>query len=127
MELYVNAGLASQPSDTLGITFQLDWGTKQFNAFLHRLFPTLFTYFDTINSDFKTLPDEPDNVGIKRIKYSLPYVLLKKEYRKYKIVGDGHPAGIKYKEALSSEGANAGFRAKSIFIGKHFLFSTVIH
>ena len=32
------AGLASEASGTSGIVFQLDWGTKQFNVFLQRLF-----------------------------------------------------------------------------------------
>lgn len=117
MEAYVNAGLAVEASDPSGIVFQLDWGTKQFNAFLRRLFPTLFAYFDTITPDFGILPDEPDSTGIKRIEYSLPYILLQKEYRKYKIVDDTHPIATKYKECLSGDISNAGFRAKGIFIG----------
>ncbi|KAF9643389.1 hypothetical protein BDM02DRAFT_3191711 [Thelephora ganbajun] len=113
---YVNAGLAVEANDTSGITFQLSWGTKQFNAFLRRLFPVLFTYFDTVSPGFKYIPDEPDNIGMKRIEYLLPYVLLEKDYRKYNIVDDTHPTATKYKEALSGDGTNAGFRAKGIFI-----------
>ncbi|KAF9646684.1 hypothetical protein BDM02DRAFT_3130252 [Thelephora ganbajun] len=113
---YINAGLAVEANDTSGITFQLSWGTKQFNAFLHHLFPVLFTYFDTVSPGFKYIPDEPDNISMKRIKYSLPYVLLEKDYRKYNIIDDTHPIATKYKEALSGGGTNAGFRAKGIFI-----------
>jgi hypothetical protein len=117
LEAYANAGLAVQAGDASGIVFQLDWGTKQFNAFLRRLFPALFTYFDDIDPGFEIIRDEPDSIGTKRVDYTLPYVLLKKEYRKYKIIDDTHPDATKYKEALSGEGANAGFRAKAIFIG----------
>jgi hypothetical protein len=127
LETYANAGLATQASDTSGIVFQLDWGTKQFNAFLRRLFPVLFAYFDKVDTSFKTIRDEPDTIGKKRIDYVLPYVLLKKEYRKYRIIDDTHPNAVKYKDALSGEGTNAGFRAKSIFIGEPSFFSTVVY
>ena len=53
-------------------------------------------------------------------------MLLKKEYRKYNVVDDTHPDATRYKEALSGEGMNAGFRAKSIFIGQWSLFHVVI-
>ncbi|KAF9642217.1 hypothetical protein BDM02DRAFT_3193673 [Thelephora ganbajun] len=115
LEPYINTGLAIQATDS-GIIFQLNWGTKQFNAFLCCLFPALFTYFDTIAPGFKTIPDEPDNIGMKRIEYMLPYVLLEKEYRRYNIIDDMHPVATRYKEALSGDGSNAGFRAKAIFI-----------
>lgn len=111
------AGLASEASGTSGIIFQLDWGTKQFNAFLRKLFPKLFTHFDKTVTGFKAIADEPDNVGMKRIEYSLPYVLLKKEYRKYHVIDDTHPTAVKYKEYISGDTSNAGFRAKAIFIG----------
>src|SRR5258705_8778073 len=68
---------------------------------------------------FKGIVDEPDPIGMKHIEYSLPYVLLVQDYRKYNIVNDTHPVATKYKECLSGEGANAGFRVKSIFIGEH--------
>lgn len=113
--------MAVQPTDSSGIVFQLSWGTKQFNAFLRRLFPTLFGHFDTIDPGFEDIPDELDSIGVRRIEFSLPYLLLKKEYRKYTIVDDTHPTAARYKEALSGEGTNAGFRAKSIFIGKLLL------
>lgn len=117
LQPYIKAGLAAEASD-VGIVFQLEWGTKQFNAFLRRLFPALFDYFDTTTPGFKTIPDEPDTSGMKRIEYSLPYVLLQKDYRKYNVVDDTHPIGAKYKEFLSGDGSNAGFRAKGIFIGR---------
>ncbi|KAF9645702.1 hypothetical protein BDM02DRAFT_3189490 [Thelephora ganbajun] len=116
LEPYINARLAIQATDS-GIIFQLNWGTKQFNAFLCCLFPALFAYFDTIAPGFKTIPDELDNIGMKRIEYMLPYMLLEKEYRRYNIVDDMHPVATRYKEALSGDGSNAGFRAKAIFIG----------
>jgi hypothetical protein len=126
LEPYLKAGLVAQPEDTSGIIFQLDWGTKEFNSFLHHLFPTLFAHFDKMDEDFTTIPDEPDSIGLKCIDYSLPYVLLKKEYRKYAIVDDTHPTATKYKEALSGEGTNAGFRVKSIFISEYPSSPTVI-
>jgi hypothetical protein len=127
LEAYANAGLATQAINASGIVFQLDWGTKQFNAFLRCLFPALFAHFDMANPTFKSIRDEPDNIGLKRIEYTLPYVLLKKEYRKYTIVDDTHPVAAKYKDALSGEGTNAGFRAKSIFIGESLSFITMVH
>ena len=117
LETYVNTGLAIEASNASGIVFQLDWGTKQFNPFLRHLLPVLFTHFDTITPGFKSIPDEPDTTGIKQIEYSLPYVLLQKEYRKYKIVDNTHPVATKYKECLSGDVSNAGFRAKGLFIG----------
>lgn len=116
---YIKAGLVVEASDASGIVFQIEWGTKQFNAFLRRLFPKLFDYFDTLSPVFKDIPDEPDTAGMKRIAYSLPYVLLQKEYRKYTIVDETHPVGAKYKEFLSGDGSNSGFRTKSIFIGEY--------
>lgn len=110
--------MAIEAKDSSGIIFELEWGTKQFNAFLRRLFPKLFEYFDTISPGFQHLPDEPDTTGTKRIEYTLPYVLLQKDYRKYSVVDDTHPVASKYKEFLSGDGNNAGFRAKGIFLGK---------
>jgi hypothetical protein len=106
-----------EATDPSGLVFQLDWGTKQFNAFLRRLFPLLFAHFDSILPGFGDILDEPDSAGLKRIEFSLPYVLLAKQYRKYNIVDDTHPAAIKYKECLSGDGNNSGFRNKGIFIG----------
>ena len=45
-------------------------------------------------------------------------MLLHKEYRKYSIVDDTHPVGARYKEFLSGDGSNSGFRTKGIFIGE---------
>jgi len=56
---------------------------------------------------------------VKRIEYTLPYVLLVKDYRKYSLVDDTHPAALRYKESLSGDGSNSGFRTKSIFIGEY--------
>jgi len=123
LEPYTHAGLAVEAVDTSGIVFQLDWGTKQFNSFLRRLLPTLFHHFDSITPGFDSIPDEPDNVGIRRIEYSLPYVLLEKAYRKYHIVDDTHPVATKYKEALSGDGTNAGYKNKTIFIGEYPVLS----
>lgn len=123
LEPYRHAGLAAEAADTSGIVFQLDWGAKQFNSFLRRLLPTLFCHFDSITPGFDSIPDEPDNVGMRRIEYSLPYVLLEKAYRKYHIVDDTHPVATKYKEALSGDGTNAGYKNKSIFIGEYLILS----
>lgn len=117
LQPYIKAGLAVEASD-VGIMFELEWGAKQFNAFLRRLFPALFDYFDTTTPGFKAIPDEPDTSGMKRIEYSLPYVLLQKDYRRYNVVDSTHPNGAKYKEFLSGDGSNSGFRAKGIFIGR---------
>ena len=118
LESYIKAGLAVEANDASGIVFQLDWGTKQFNAFLRHLFPRLFNYFDTLSPGFKDILDESDTTGIKRIEYSLPYVLLQKQYRKYTVVDDTHPVGARYKEFLSGDGSNSGFQMKGIFIGE---------
>ena len=96
------------------------------NAFLRRLFPTLFAHFDTIAPGFKAIPDEPDTTGMKRIEYSLPYVLLRKDYRKYHIVDDTHPTTTKYKECISGDTSTAGFRAKGIFIGE-YIHPAILH
>lgn len=120
MKPWVDAGVATEADETdAGIPFQLDWGTKQFNAFLRHQFPQLFAYFDSINPGFKAIPDEPDTVGMKRIEYSLPYVLLQKVRKNYLVVDNTHPAALEYKTYLSGDGGNAGFRAKGIFIGEH--------
>lgn len=117
LQPWVNAGLAVEANDS-GLIFQLDWGSKQFNTFLRRLFPVLFTHFDSISPGFKLIPDEPDTIGMKKIEYSLPYVLLQKIRKNYFIVDDAHPIATKYKAYLSGDTTNAGFRAKSIFIGE---------
>ena len=123
LEPWVNAGLAAEADDS-GFIFQLDWGTKQFNAFLRRLFPVLFGHFDSISPRFKSVPDEPDAVGMKKIEYSLPYVLLHKIRKNYYIVDDAHPVATKYKAYLSGDTPNAGFRAKSLFIGEYLCYIT---
>lgn len=119
LQSYIKAGLAVEATDASGIIFQIEWGTKQFNAFLCHLFPKLFDYFDTLSPNFQNIPDEADTTGVKRIAYSLPYVLLHKEYRKYSLVDDTHPVGARFKEFLSGDGSNSGFRTKSIFIGEY--------
>jgi len=88
LQPWAKAGLAVETptEDDRGITFQLEWGTKQFNAFLCNLFPQLFDYLGTTNPGFVTLPDEPDIVGKRRVEYSLPYVLLFKVRKNYSVV-----------------------------------------
>lgn len=117
LQPWVNAGLAVEANDS-GLIFQLDWGTKQFNAFLRRQLPAIFTYFDSISPGFNSVPDELDTHGVKRIDYSLPYVLLQKSRKNYQVVDDTHPVATKYKAHLSGDTTNAGFRAKSIFLGE---------
>jgi len=75
-----------------------------------------------------TLPNEPDTVGKKRVEYSLPYVLLFKERKKYCVVDATHPNAFKYmevanglkdgpKDSLNGSKKNSSFRAKSLFFG----------
>lgn len=131
---WVQAGLAVEASaeDDSGITFQLDWGTKQFNAFLRNLFPRLFAYLGTTNPGFATLPNEPDTAGKKRVEYSLPYVLLFKVRKKYTVIDTTHPNAVKYmdvanglKDSRLEDGQkdgskkSASFRAKSLFFGAY--------
>ena len=73
-ELVVEAN----PDDDSGIVFQLTWGAKEFNSFLRDLFPALFMYLGQKNPKVLEIGKEPDNVGVKRINYSWPYVLLSK-------------------------------------------------
>ena len=113
----MNAGLAVEADDS-GLIFQLDWGTKQFNAFLRRQFPALFSHFDSVLQAFNSIPDEPDALGMKRIEYSLPYVLVQKIRKSYLVVDDTHLDAKKYKSYLSGDTTNAGFRAKSIFLSE---------
>jgi len=57
---------------------------------------------------------------MKRIDCSLPYVLLQKIRKKYYVVDEVHPIGIIYKDNLAREKTKgAGFRVKSLFLGKY--------
>ena len=133
---WVKAGLAVEApaEDDTGITFPLEWGTKQFNAFLRDLFPRLFEYLGTTNPSFATLPNEPDATGKRRVEYSLPYVLLFKVRKNYSVVDATHPSAVKYmevanglKDGLKDGGPedgqkdgsrkNSSFRTKSLFFG----------
>lgn len=117
---WINAGLVVE-AEKPGFVVQLDWGTKEFNAFLRRQFPVLFDYFDSVDPVFKRLPDEPDDIGVKRVDYTLPYVLLQKTRKTYQVVDETHPDAATYRDYLSGEKSkNAGFRAKSLFFGKCF-------
>ena len=118
MQPWVNAGLAVE-AENPGLIFQLEWGSKQFNAFLRSLFPILFAHFDSISTGFKSVPDEPDATGMRKIEYSLPYVLLQKMRKNYYLVDDTHPVATTYKTYLSGDMAGAGFRAKSLFLGAY--------
>lgn len=121
LEPWVRAGLAveADPKKEEGIIFQLEWGSKQFNAFLRRLFPKLFNYLDTVSPGVNVLPDEPDHIGTRKINYTLPYVLLLKDRKKYHLVDVTHPSALKYREHTSNEGGTGGFRPKGIFLGTH--------
>jgi len=135
LQPWVQAGLAVEASaeDDRGITFQLEWGTKQFNDFLRNLFPRLFTYLGTTNPGFATLPNESDATGKRRVEYSLPYVLLFKVRKNYSVVDATHPNATKYMEVANGlkdgpsshpedgqkDGSKktASFRVKSLFFG----------
>ena len=114
----MNAGLAVE-AESPGFIFRLEWGSKQFNAFLRQLFPILFAHFDSISAGFKSIPDEPDTIGMRKIEYSPPYVLLQKVRKNYHLVNDTHPIATTYKTYLSGDTGNAGFRAKSLYLGEY--------
>lgn len=98
--------------------FDLDWGTKEFNALFRRILPTLFGYFDSTTPGFSDIPDEPDSIGMKKLEYSLPYILLEKCRKTYSLVDATHPSSRSYKQYLAGDkGKNAGFRAKTLFLG----------
>lgn len=116
---WVTAGLAveANPDDESGIIFQREWGTKQFNHFLRNLFSVLFQYLGTFNQHVLQVANEPDNVGLKRIDYSWPYVLLQKDRKKYDAVDHTHPTGVIFRDNLSGRSSGASFRGKGIFLG----------
>ena len=59
---------------------------------------------------FKTIPNEPDDIGLRCVNYTLPYILLKKERRKYHTVNETHPTTGTYVESMSgSQAKSAGF------------------
>lgn len=113
------AGLAveANPDDDSGIVFQLDWGTKEFNGFLRNHFQRLFGYLGTINPHVATLEGQPDDVGKKRIHYSWPYVLLKKNRKRYETIDITHPTALTYRDNLSGDTINSSFRGKAIYLG----------
>jgi hypothetical protein len=121
---WVSAGLAveANPDDDSGIIFQLDWGTKEFNAFLRTLFPQLFEYLGTVNTHILTVEQEPDDVGKKRIDYSWPYVLLKKDRKRYNAVDNTHPTATTFHDNLSGGRPSSSFRGKGIFLGVYASF-----
>lgn len=129
LQPWVNAGLAIEANKS-AFVFQLDWGTKQLNAFLRTLLPGLFAYFDSVTPGFRAIQDEPDDIGTKRIDYSLPYILLHKIRKKYFVVDEAHPIGATYKDNLAGDQTKgAGFRAKSLFLGEspHSIVSVLHH
>jgi hypothetical protein len=100
------------------MTFPLDWGTKQFNNFLRAHFPVLFAHFDLTTPGFKAIPNEPDDVGIKQVNYSLPYILLQKDRMKYPIVDEAHPTAQIYNDNIAGGKARgSGFRTRTLFFG----------
>jgi len=115
------AGLAVEANldDDSGIIFQLNWGTKEINDFLRTRFPQLFEYLGTINPHVLTIEGEPDDVGKKRIDYSWPYILLKKDRKQYEAVDNTHPTAATFRNNLSGDGAHSSFRAKAIFLGTY--------
>ncbi|KAF9642708.1 hypothetical protein BDM02DRAFT_3192806 [Thelephora ganbajun] len=118
LEPWVRAGLAveADPKAEDGIIFQLEWGSKQFHAFLRRLFPKLFNYLDGISPGLNALSDEPDDIGTRKINYTLPYALLQKDRKKYHLVDATHPTALTYREYTSNEKGTSGFRSKGIFL-----------
>lgn len=122
MAPWVAAGLVveANPNDESGIVFQLGWGTKEFNAFLRDHFPHLFQYLGATNPEVLTMESQPDDVGPKRIHYSWPYVLLRKDRKKYETVDSTHPTALIYRDNLSGDGTHSSFRGKAIYLGVNF-------
>jgi len=119
LEPWVNAGLSNEADDSPGFSIQLDWGAKQINAFLRSLFPVLFGHFDSTIPGFQDIPDEPDSTGLKKLNYQLPYVLLEKNRRSYRLVDETHPTAEMYQEHMTSgKTKTAGFRSKILFFGE---------
>jgi hypothetical protein len=117
---WVSAGLAVEAAsdDDSGIVFQAHWGTKEFNAFLRNLFPQLFKYLGTfVNPHALEVEQEPDNVGKKRIDYFWPYVLLKKDRKRYEPIDNTHPTATTFHDNLSGDTKHSSFRGKGIFLG----------
>ena len=63
------------------------------------------------------MESESDDVGLKRIHYSWPYVLLKKDRKKYEAVDCTHPTASVYQDNLSGDSTHSSFRGKAIYIG----------
>ena len=97
----------------------MEWGTKEFNHFLRTLFPGLFRYLGTLNQHVQLIKNEADDTGVKRINYTWPYILLRKDRKKYEAVDHTHPSGSVYRDNLSGGSAHASFRGKAIFLGTH--------
>jgi hypothetical protein len=116
---WVSAGLAveADPDSESGIVFHPGWGTKEFNNFLRNHFPAVFRHLGTFNQHVLQVKGEPDDFGIKRIEYSWPYILLRKDRKKYVAVDNTHPTGSVYRDNLSGGGTHASFRGKAIFLG----------
>jgi len=92
------------------------WRTKEFNGFLQTLFPTVFQYLGTINPYVTSIKSEPDDMGPKRIYYSWPYVLLKKDRKKHEAVDCTHTTASTYQDNLSGDGAHLSFHGKAIYL-----------
>ena len=112
---WIAAGLASEATK---FSIHLSWGTKQVNAFLRVHFPVLFGYFNTTVPRFQDIPDEPDSVGMKKLNYQLPYILLKKNRKNYSLVDESHPTAETYQEYLAGANRTAGFKAKTLYLGE---------
>jgi len=64
---------------------------------------------------------------MRRIEYALPYILLQKVYKKYHVVDEMHPVAGTYKVHLAGERAkNAGYKAKSLFLGRCSYFIVLV-
>jgi hypothetical protein len=115
----VKAGLAieAEPDSDKGIVIEVGWGAKQVNAFLRNRFQQLFAFLDELNPGFNLLPNEPDGVGTPKTGYTLPYVLLRKDRKKYHLVDIAHPTAEDYKEHTANGSSTSGFRTKGIFLG----------
>lgn len=114
---WVNAGLASEATKP-GFSIELGWGAKQVNAFLRLHFPALFGHFDSTIPGFQSIPNEPDSTGLRKLDYQLPYALLEKNRKAYRLVDETHPTAETYQEHLTSGKTKAtGYKAKTLYLG----------
>lgn len=106
---FLTAGLATNPAENLPLEFNIDWGTKQMNAFFRAQLPNLFNYFTKLYPDILTIEAEPDNVGTPLDDILWPYSLCRKSGKGVEVLETAiHPNAKVYLDKSSSRPANRG-------------------